>query len=140
MYPKYISPFGYQTNNGKIDSYGVDHSGLTTRDELGYQFARDKREQDLMKQYNAQGITKNFPQYGTNFWGNSANNYGFGMTNIGSNIVNMKNTTPQIPVATAIPQQQNNMLPNNPVAQQNPLQQVVGAMGDMTTEYFNWHD
>lgn len=95
MYPKYISPFGYQTNNGKIDSYGVDHSGFTTRDELEYQFARDKREQDLMKQYNAQGITKNFPQYGTNFWGNSANNYGFGMTNIGSNIVNMKNTTPQ---------------------------------------------
>ncbi len=49
----------------------------------------------------------------------------------------MQNTTPPIPVATAIPQQQNNMLPNNPVAQQNPLQQVVSAMGDMTTEYFN---
>ena len=112
MYPKYISPFGYQTNNGKIDSYGVDHSGFTTRDELEYQFARDKREQDLMKQYNAQGITKNFPQYGTNFWGNSANNYGFGMTNIGSNIANMQNTTPPIPVATAIPQQQTSNNPN----------------------------
>ena len=49
----------------------------------------------------------------------------------------MQNTTPPIPQATATPQQQNNMLPNNPVAQQNPLQQVVGAMGDMTTEYFN---
>ncbi len=112
MYPKHISPFGYQTNNGKIDSYGVDHSGFTTRDELEYQFARDKREQDLMKQYNAQGITKNYPQYTTNFWGNSANNYGFGMTNIGSNIVNMKNTTPPIPVATAIPQQQTSNNPN----------------------------
>ena len=112
MYPKYISPFGYQTNDGKIDSYGVDHSGFTTRDELEYQFARDKREQDLMKQYNAQGITKNFPQYGTNFWGNSANNYGFGMTNIGSNIANMQNTTPPIPVATAIPQQQTSNNPN----------------------------
>ena len=67
MYPKYISPFGYQTNDGKIDSYGVDHSGFTTRDELEYQFARDKREQDLMKQYNAQGITSNYPQYGTTF-------------------------------------------------------------------------
>ena len=72
MYPKYISPFGYQTNDGKIDSYGVDHSGFTTRDEIEYQFARNKREQDLMKQYNAQGITKNFPHYGTNFWRNSA--------------------------------------------------------------------
>ena len=118
MYPKYISPFGYQTNNGKIDSYGVDHSGFTTRDELEYQFARDKREQDLMNQYNAQGIIKNFPQYGTNFWGNSANNYGFGMTNIADNITNMKNTTTPIPVATAIPQQQvpNNIKPQNTLA------------------------
>ncbi len=23
MYPKYISPFWYQTNDGKIDSYGA---------------------------------------------------------------------------------------------------------------------
>ena len=106
MYPKYISPFGYQTNNGKIDSYGVDHSGFTTRDELEYQFARDKREQDLMKQYNAQGITKNFPQYGTNFWGNSANNYGFGSSNISANIENMQNNPAPMPQATATPQQQ----------------------------------
>ena len=112
MYPKYISPFGYQTNNGKIDSYGVDHSGFTTRDEIEYQFARNKREQDLMKQYNAQGITSNYPQYTTNFWGNSANNYGFGMTNIADNIANMKNTQTPIPVATAIPQQQTSNNPN----------------------------
>ena len=132
MYPKYISPFGYQTNDGKIDSYGVDHSGFTTRDELEYQFARNKREQDLMKQYNAQGITKNFPHYSTNFWRNSANNYGFGSSNISANIENMQNTTPLIPVATAIPQQQ---VPNN-IQTQNPLQQVAGAVGDMVTEYY----
>ena len=126
MYPKYISPFGYQTNNGKIDSYGVDHSGFTIRDELEYQFARDKREQDLMKQYNAQDITSNYPQYGTNFWGNSANNYGFGSSNISANIENMQNTTPLIPVATAIPQQQ---VPNN-IQTQNTLANVYDIYKD----------
>ena len=90
----------------------------------------------MKAQYNAQGITKNFPHYSTNFWRNSANNYGFGNSNISANIENMQNTTPLIPVATAIPQQQ---VPNN-IQPQNTLQQVVGAMGDMTTEYFNWHD
>ena len=112
MYPKYISPFGYQTNDGKIDSYGVDHSGFTTRDELEYQFARDKREQDLMKQYNAQGITSNYPQYTTNFWGNSANNYGFGSSNISANIKNMQNNPAPMPQATATPQQQTSNNPN----------------------------
>ena len=112
MYPKYISLFGYQTNDGKIDSYGVDHSVFTIRDELEYQFARNKREQDLMKQYNAQGITSNYPQYTTNFWGNSANNYGFGSSNISANIENMQNTTPPIPQATATPQQQTSNNPN----------------------------
>ena len=111
MYPKYISPFGYQTNNGKIDSYGVDHSGFTTRDELEYQFARDKREQDLMKQYNAQGITSNYPQYATNFWGNSANNYGFGSSNISANIENMQNTLNQ-EVQYAQPNMENNINQN----------------------------
>ena len=111
MYPKYISPFGYQTNNGKIDSYGVDHSGFTTRDELEYQFARDKREQDLMKQYNAQGITSNYPQYTTNFWGNSANNYGFGSSNISANIENMQNTLNQ-EVQYAQPNMENNINQN----------------------------
>ena len=111
MYPKYISPFGYQTNDGKIDSYGVNHSGFTTRDELEYQFARDKREQDLMKQYNAQGITSNYPQYGTNFWGNSANNYGFGSSNISANIENMQNTLNQ-EVQYAQPNMENNINQN----------------------------
>ena len=50
-----------------------------------------------MTQMNNQGIT-NYPQYTTNFWGTNAdNNYGFGTSNIGSNIENMQQTSqPQI--------------------------------------------
>ena len=44
MYPKYISPLGYQTGSDGIDSYGVNHSGFNTRDELAYQLARQKRK------------------------------------------------------------------------------------------------
>ncbi len=44
------------------------------RDEIDYQFARQKRENELQAQYNAQGITENYPQYTTNFWDNAANN------------------------------------------------------------------
>ncbi len=97
MYPKYTSPFGYQTGVGGIDTYGVNHNNFSLRDEIEYQFARQKRENQLMQQYNNQGITENYPQYTTNFWGNSANNYGFGMTNIAGNIENMQTTNqPQI--------------------------------------------
>ena len=106
MYPKYTSPFGYQTGVGGIDTYGVNHNNFSLRDELEYQFARQKRENQLMQQYNNQGITENYPQYGTNFWGNSANNYGFGNSNISANIENMQNNTTPIPMATATPQQQ----------------------------------
>ena len=35
---------GYQSGNGGVDSYGVDHSGFSTRDELEYQSARLARE------------------------------------------------------------------------------------------------
>lgn len=73
---------------GGIDTYGVNHNNFSLRDELEYQFARQKRENQLMQQYNNQGITSNYPQYTTNFWGNSANNYGFGMTNIAAAIEN----------------------------------------------------
>lgn len=104
MYPKYTSPFGYQTGTGGIDTYGVNHNNFSLRDEIEYQFARQKRENQLMQQYNNQGITENYPQYGTNFWGNAANNYGFGMTNIADNIANMQNNTTPIPMATAAPQ------------------------------------
>ena len=91
MYPQYKSPLGYTNGDNKIDAYGVDHSGFSTRDELEYQFARQNKENQLIQNYNNQGITKNYPQQGTNFWGNSDNNYGFGSSNIHDNIENKNN-------------------------------------------------
>ena len=91
FYAKYKSPLGYQTGENHIDTYGVDHSGFSTRDELEYQFARQNKENQLIQNYNNQGITKNYPQQGTNFWGNSDNNYGFGSSNIHDNIENKNN-------------------------------------------------
>ena len=91
FYAKYKSPLGYQTGENQVDTYGVDHSGFSTRDELEYQFARQNKENQLIQNYNNQGITKNYPQYGTNFWGNSDNNYGFGSSNIHDNIENKNN-------------------------------------------------
>lgn len=97
IWGKYKSPLGYFTNDNKTDSYGVDHSGFTTRDEVAYQTARQNKEQQLMTEMNNQGITS-YPQYTTNFWGTNANNnYGFGTSNIGSNIENMQTANqPQI--------------------------------------------
>ena len=91
IYPKNISPLGYQTGQNGIDTYGVNHNNFSLRDELEYQYARQKRENQLMQQYNNQDITSNYPQYTTNFWGNSANNYGFGNSNIENNITNVLN-------------------------------------------------
>ena len=81
FYTKYKSPLGYQTGENQVDTYGVDHSGFSTRDELEYQFARQNKENQLIRNYNNQGITKNYPQQGTNFWGNPDNNYSFGSSN-----------------------------------------------------------
>ena len=110
MYPKYKSPFGYQVGDNGIDSYGVDHSGFSLRDEIEYQTARDQRESQLMQMYNQQGITDNYPQYTTNFWGDAGNNYGFGSSNISSAISAhpAMNTTPTPlqTVQTQIPQAQ----------------------------------
>lgn len=77
----------------KVDSYGVDHSGFTTRDELEYQSARLARENQLADNFSKQGITEeNYPIYGTNFWGGTPeNNYGFGTSNIKQNIENVTN-------------------------------------------------
>jgi len=97
MYPKYKSKFGYQINDQGIDSYGVDHSGFSIADEINYQTAREQREAKLQQYYHAQGITENYPQYTTNFWGNPANNYGFGNSDIAANIENMNNTVNQNP-------------------------------------------
>ena len=47
-----------------------------------YQTTRNEREQELIENYNQQGINENYPQFETNFWGNSSNNYGFGVSNI----------------------------------------------------------
>lgn len=113
MYQKYKSPFGYQVGDNGIDSYGVDHSGFSARDEIEYQTARDNRENQLMQMYNQQGVTGNYPQYGTNFWGDAGNNYGFGTSNISSAISAhpAMNTTPTPlqPVQTSTPQTQISM-------------------------------
>ena len=96
MYPKYKSPFGYETGDNGIDSYGVDHRDFSLRDEIEYQTARDNRESQMMQMYNQQGITENYPQYTTNFWGDAGNNYGFGSSNI-TDAINAHpamNTTP----------------------------------------------
>ncbi len=87
----------------EIDSYGVDHSGFTTRDEVVYQTVRNDRENELIQNYNKRGITDNYPQYGRNFWGSSPeNNYGFGSSNITDAINNhpAMNTSP-VPITTA---------------------------------------
>ena len=111
FFGKYKSPFGYYNNANQIDSYGVNHSGFTTRDELEYQFARQQRENELMNQYKVQDITENFPQYGSNFWGNSANNYGFGLSNTASNIGNMNQSLNQ--GDNTLPYRANKINPNS---------------------------
>ena len=79
---------GYSSGDGGVDSYGVDHSGFSTRDELEYQNARLTRENQLAENFAKQGIAEeNYPKYGTNFWGQtSENNYGFGTSNISQNV------------------------------------------------------
>ena len=96
IWKKYKSPLGYETGNNGIDSYGVNHSGFSLRDEIEYQTARADRENKLIQDYNNQGITGNYPQVGTSFWGNPENNYGFGSSNISSAISThpAMNTTP----------------------------------------------
>ncbi len=90
IWGKYKSALGYQNNDCGIDSFGVNHNSFSLRDELAYQMARSNREQELIQNYNNQGITKDYPQYGTNFWGSSPeNNYGFGVSNIENNIENV---------------------------------------------------
>ena len=83
---QYKSPLGYYNNDNQIDSYGVDHSGFSLRDELLYQTARKEREQELFENFNRQGVDKSYPRLGTGFWENSADNYGFGRSNIENNI------------------------------------------------------
>ena len=58
IFGQYKSPLGYTLGGNNIDSYGVDHSGFTTRDEVAYQTARQQRENRIMQNYNGQGISK----------------------------------------------------------------------------------
>ena len=86
MYPRYQSRSGYFNQDDQTDGYGVDHSGFSLRDELLYQTARTEREQELFENFNRQGVDESCPWLGTSFWGNSADNYGFGRSNIENNI------------------------------------------------------
>ena len=86
MYPRYQSRSGYFNQDDQTDGYGVDHSGFSLRDELLYQTARKEREQELFENFNRQGVDKSYPRLGTSFGGNSADNYGFGRSNIENNI------------------------------------------------------
>ena len=72
FFGSYRSSFGYENGeNGGIDSYGVDHSGFSTQDELQYQTLRTNRENVLANDLQKQGIAEeNYPQYGTSFWQN----------------------------------------------------------------------
>lgn len=91
IYASYQSPLGYTSGGDKnIDSYGVDHSNFTTRDEVEYQSFRQEEENRRIKGYQKYGLTEGYPQFGTNFWGNPANNYGFGSSNIHENIENLR--------------------------------------------------
>ena len=132
FYSKYKSPLGYQTGENQIDSYGVDHSGFTLRDEIAYQMARQQRENQIIKNYNNQGITQDYPQSGNNFWGNSPdNNFGFGSSQISSNIENMQNT----PVLNVQNQTQNFKQQVTDV----PLTQNNNAYLDFNGQELRWH-
>ncbi len=82
MYSKYKSPLGYSMGDNNIDTYGVDHNSFSTREEVAYQMARQQRENQMIQNYNDHGVTKDYPQYGTDFWENSedktkSQKYGF---------------------------------------------------------------
>ena len=47
MYRNFKSQLGYENGENKIDSYGVDHSNFSLRDEVSYQMARTNRENEI---------------------------------------------------------------------------------------------
>ena len=71
----------------KIDAYGIDHSGFSTRDEPEYQFARQERENQLADILNRQGFARqDYPQPHTGFRRNNPqNNYGVCNSDIHNN-------------------------------------------------------
>ena len=71
--------------------------------------ARAEREKQLAENLQRQGVAESsFPQYGTNFWGNSANNYGFGVRNIAQNAQN--HPAMSMTLSTNLSQQGDNVL------------------------------
>ena len=131
FFGRYQSPFGYENGeNGGVDSYGVDHSGFSTQDELQYQTARANREQQLANDLQQQGIVEeNYPQYGTNFWGNSDNNYGFGTSNIAQNAQNH-------PAMNNISANLNNyLIPEETYTNPNWGQQTAAKLDDYMQNY-----
>ena len=136
MFNKFQSPLGYQVTDDLIDTYGVDHSNFSARDEVEYQFARQNKENQLIQNYNNQGLSDNYPQYGTNFWGNPDNNYGFGSSNIHDNIENRENRTEKsygFGSETQTFEQENNNstqwgLNNTPLAQNNNNNMLSGNL------------
>ena len=129
IWGNYKSKLGYLAGDSKIDTYGVDHSKFSLRDEIAYQMARSEREGQLIKNLNSQRINKDYPQYGTNFWGgNAENNYGFGSSDISENIENVTNSLKNTGFgfeynsdSTPQPSQQNNVFgqQNNAAIRQN---------------------
>lgn len=91
MYACYQSPLNYTTGDTNIDSYGVDHSNFTTRDEIEYQFYRQEEENRRKNIYDKLGLKGKYPQLGKKFWGNPENNYGFGSSHIHNQIEDLKN-------------------------------------------------
>ena len=145
MFGKFKSIFGYENNEdekNKIDSYGVDHSNFSLRDEIEYQMARVNREDQFKQSYNNQGITDNYPQFGKSFWGNnSENNYGFGSSNISENIEQMKtNGMPTLEETLQYQNQMNNqdsMTTPTPWGQSNTTTPTVYGQNTTPTGFGN---
>ena len=142
IWKKYKSPLGYETGDNKVDTFGVDHSQFSLRDEIEYQTARAERENQLIQNYNNQGITENYPQVGTNFCGSPENNYGFGSSNISKNINNVMNSfnssgfNEQMARINALDQSSDYSGISNPTAQQISYgQQLTDALHPQS--YFN---
>ena len=139
MYGKYQSPFGYTSGDNVIDSYGVDHSGFSTQDELQYQTLRTNRENELANDMVRQGIAQsNYPQYGASFWSNnlsSATNYDISKLN--PTVQKALNLARNQSVQMQQPQeQQNNVWNNLRKLGENFAQNAVNTIAPYTPTYY----
>ena len=108
FFGKYQSLFGYQNGDNGVDSYGVDHSGFSTQDELQYQTLRTNRENELANDMARQGIPQNdYPQYGANFWGsNLSNATNYDISKLSPTVQNALNLARNMPVQNQQSQEQ----------------------------------